>query len=90
MKDAFDRGWRHARVVEADVGTEPIPHSVKDCRAELAASVQRHFAVVAYSDGGHHFIHRYVVPVPPNFSIDVDAVYQVNINDCSSAWYRVQ
>lgn len=90
VKDAFDRGWRHARVVAAEVGAEPIPRIVKDCRAELAPAVPGRFALVSYSDGGHHFIHRYVALVPPSLAIDMDAVYQVNISDCNSAWYRVR
>ncbi|WP_157269862.1 hypothetical protein [Azohydromonas aeria] len=90
LRDAFDRGWRHARVVIAEVGAEPIPRIVKDCRAELAPDVQGRFAVISYSDGGHHFNHRYVALVPPGLAIDMAAVYQVNINDCNSAWYRVR
>jgi hypothetical protein len=90
MKDAFDRGWRHTRVVQAKVGAEPIPHIVKDCRTEFAADTQRRFAVVSYSDGGHQFVNRYVALVPPGLAVDMGAVYQVNINDCSSAWYRLR
>lgn len=88
-REAFEKGWRYARVVETNVGTEPIPHIVKDCRAAFAPGGQRRFAVVAYSDGTRHFI-RYVALVPPGLAIHLERVYQININDCSSPWYQVR
>lgn len=90
VKAAFEEGWRHARVIQAEVGMEPVPRIVKDCRTEFSADARRRFAVVSYSDGGHQFVNHYVALVPPGLTIDMGTVYQVNIKECSSAWYPVR
>lgn len=87
--EGYEQGWRQARVVQTGLGTERIPRLVKDCRTELPADASARFAVLSYLDGAHHGI-RYVAAIPPGVAVKAEQVFQVNVNDCRSPWYRLK
>ncbi|MDZ5455681.1 MULTISPECIES: hypothetical protein [Azohydromonas] len=88
-KDAYEQGWREARVVDASIGDEAIRSLANDCRTQASVTESRRFALLSYRDGTQGFA-RYVAAVPQDQAVKVERIYQVNVKDCSSRWYRVR
>lgn len=88
-KDAYEQGWREARVVDASIGDEAIAGLTNDCRMQSSATEPRRFALLSYRDGAQGFA-RYVAAVPQDQAVKVERIYQVNVKDCTSRWYRVR
>lgn len=47
-KDAYEQGWREARVVDVSIGDEAITGLANDCRMQPSATDQRRFALMSY------------------------------------------
>lgn len=88
-KDAYEQGWREARVVDASVGDEAIPSLANDCRTQASTTDPRRFALLSYRDGAEGFA-RYVAAVPQDQAVRAERIYQVNVKDCNARWYRVR
>lgn len=88
-KGAYEQGWREARVVDVGIGDEPIAGLANDCRMQPSATEPRRFALLSYRDGAQGLAH-YVAAVPQDQAVKVERIYQVNVKDCSSRWYRVR
>lgn len=86
---AYEQGWREARVVDASIGDESIAGLANDCRMQPSATEARRFALLSYRDGAQGFA-RYVAAVPQDQAVKVERIYQVNVKDCTSRWYRVR
>lgn len=87
-KNAYEQGWREARVVDISIGDEVITGLANDCRMQPSTEPRR-FALMSYRDGAQGFA-RYVAAVPRDQSVKVERIYQVNVKDCSARWYRVR
>lgn len=88
-KEAYDKGWRQARVVDASVGAESIPGLVNDCRAQTSPDDPRRFALMLYQDRNQGAT-QFVAAVPQGLGVREERIYQVNVKDCNSVWYRVR
>lgn len=86
----YSDGWRYASVVKPHVGSEVMSNAVKDCRSAQTADTSRsspRYALLSYSERGQGpFL--FVAAVPADVVPRLDRSYQVNVNDCTSPWYR--
>lgn len=86
---AFEQGWREARVVQIGIGDNEFRDVTRDCRNEASPDEPRRYTLLAYRDGTRHLV-RYVGVVPQDMEPGPEHVYGVNISNCMARWSRLR